>query len=260
MTPVSGQAATEQPPRQLPPPRNRSWFSKTSRSGSIANRCWRTSLSRSTRARCRILLGPAGVGKSVLLKLANGLLRPDSRAGFPALRRRDCTADARSGHSSNYCARASGTVFQEGALFDSLTVRDNVGLPADRGAGAGRRDRRSARDEALRFVELDQYARTCFPASSSGGMRRRVAIARALMSHIRKWMLYDSPDRRPGPGDLDDDRRAGDEAARRLAHQLPGGDASHPGRLHSRETSLQSDDESDGGAARAPRPIPTPPF
>jgi phospholipid/cholesterol/gamma-HCH transport system ATP-binding protein len=137
-------------------------------------------------AETRILLGPAGVGKSVLLKLANGLLRPDEgsvqlfgeeishmkeEALFP-LRTR------------------AGMVFQESALFDSLSVRDNVAyqliqerVPDD--------EIDTRVKEALRFVGLEATF-SLFPDSLSGGMRRRVAIARALI-HTPELLLYDSP-------------------------------------------------------------------
>jgi phospholipid/cholesterol/gamma-HCH transport system ATP-binding protein len=134
----------------------------------------------------RILLGPAGVGKSVLLKLSNGLLRPDSGRIFvfgeeiSAMREDDL-----------FELRGSiGTVFQEGALFDSLTVRDNVGyrlmeehVPED--------EVTQRVTEALRFVELEQTLEK-FPSELSGGMRRRVAIARAIVTDP-KLILYDSP-------------------------------------------------------------------
>jgi phospholipid/cholesterol/gamma-HCH transport system ATP-binding protein len=84
----------------------------------------------------------------------------------------------------------TGMVFQEGALFDSLTVRDNVGyqLISERVPD----DEIDARvHEALRFVELDDTF-ALYPASLSGGMRRRVAIARALI-HQPELLLYDSP-------------------------------------------------------------------
>ena len=134
----------------------------------------------------RILLGPAGVGKSVLLKLVNGLLRPTSGRIFvfgheiSAMREDDL-----------FEVRGSiGTVFQEGALFDSLTVRDNVGyrlieehVPDD--------EITLRVTEALRFVELE-HTLDKFPSQLSGGMRRRVAIARAIVSNPQ-LILYDSP-------------------------------------------------------------------
>jgi phospholipid/cholesterol/gamma-HCH transport system ATP-binding protein len=134
----------------------------------------------------RILLGPAGVGKSVLLKLANGLLRPDS--GCIELFGQDITAMP---ESQLLALRTrTGMVFQEGALFDSLTVRDNVGYQLmERHLPAEEIDQRV--HEALRFVELD-HTYDLLPAALSGGMRRRVAIARAIIDQP-KLLLYDSP-------------------------------------------------------------------
>ncbi len=134
----------------------------------------------------RILLGLAGMGKSTLLKLANGLIRPDSGEIFlfgqpiasmpePAL------LDLR---------RRTGMVFQESALFDSLTVRDNVGWQLiERGVSSETIDRRVHR--ALSFVDLDN-AFSLYPPSLSGGMRRRVSIARAIIDKP-DLILYDSP-------------------------------------------------------------------
>jgi len=134
----------------------------------------------------RILLGPAGVGKSVLLKLINGLLRPD--AGSIQIFGREI-ASMREEQLFPLRTR-TGMVFQEGALFDSLTVRDNVGYQLIQERVADEEiDRRV--HEALRFVELDQTF-DLFPDSLSGGMRRRVAIARALI-HQPELILYDSP-------------------------------------------------------------------
>jgi phospholipid/cholesterol/gamma-HCH transport system ATP-binding protein len=134
----------------------------------------------------RILLGPAGVGKSVLLKLINGLLRPDQ--GSIELFGEEISAMS---EERLFPLRTrTGMVFQEGALFDSLSVRDNVAyqliqeqVPDDE------IDRRV--HEALTFVELDNTF-DLFPGSLSGGMRRRVAIARALI-HQPELLLYDSP-------------------------------------------------------------------
>jgi len=134
----------------------------------------------------RILLGPAGVGKSVLLKLANVILRPDSGRIF--LFGEEITAMPED--ELLKMRMRTGMVFQEGALFDSLTVRDNVGyqlmeqhLPIDQ------IDQRV--HEALRFVELE-HTYEMLPASLSGGMRRRVAIARAIINQP-ELLLYDSP-------------------------------------------------------------------
>lgn len=134
----------------------------------------------------RILLGPAGVGKSVLLKLSNGLLCPD--AGTIHLFGEEISSLPE--ESLFHLRTRTGMVFQEGALFDSLTVRDNVAyqliqerLPDDQIDVRVR--------EALRFVGLEQTF-SLYPGSLSGGMRRRVAIARALI-HTPQLLLYDSP-------------------------------------------------------------------
>lgn len=134
----------------------------------------------------RILLGPAGVGKSVLLKLANGLLTPD--AGRIYLFGRDLS-DLTEDDLLALRVR-TGMVFQEGALFDSLSVRDNVGYQLmERLLPEAEIDQRV--HEALKFVELD-HTFAMLPASLSGGMRRRVAIARAIIDRP-DMLLYDSP-------------------------------------------------------------------
>lgn len=134
----------------------------------------------------RILLGPAGVGKSVLLKLANGLLRPD--AGRIFLFGEEITAMPE--NQLLTLRIRTGMVFQEGALFDSLTVRDNVGYQLmERHLPVEEVDQRVR--EALRFVELE-HTYDLLPASLSGGMRRRVAIARAIIDQP-DLLLYDSP-------------------------------------------------------------------
>ena len=134
----------------------------------------------------RILLGPAGVGKSVLLKLSNGLLRPD-----------DGTIHLFGDEISQFQEQElfplrtrTGMVFQEGALFDSLTVRDNVAYLLIQQEVADQEIDTRVR-EALRFVGLEQTF-SLYPGSLSGGMRRRVAIARALI-HNPQLLFYDSP-------------------------------------------------------------------
>jgi len=134
----------------------------------------------------RILLGPAGVGKSVLLKLILGLIRPQQ--GSIMLFGEEIS---RMPEDNLFPLRArAGIVFQESALFDSLSVRDNVAyqliqerVPDDEVDSRVR--------EALSFVGLAETF-SLFPPSLSGGMRRRVAIARALI-HEPELILYDSP-------------------------------------------------------------------
>lgn len=134
----------------------------------------------------RILLGPAGIGKSVLLKLVNGLLRPDT--GSIRLFGEEITC-LREDLLFPLRAR-TGMVFQEGALFDSLTVRDNVAYQLIQEQVADDEIDSRVR-EALSFVGLEQTF-SMYPSSLSGGMRRRVAIARALI-HRPELLLYDSP-------------------------------------------------------------------
>jgi phospholipid/cholesterol/gamma-HCH transport system ATP-binding protein len=133
-----------------------------------------------------IILGPAGGGKSILLKLANGLMPPDAgRVRLFGLDLATLTQDEIFDLRSHI-----GMVFQESALFDSISVRDNVAyrLLEDRDDPADI-DRRVI--ESLKFVELE-HAIDKFPAELSGGMRRRVAIARAIITDP-KLLLYDSP-------------------------------------------------------------------
>jgi len=134
----------------------------------------------------RVILGPAGCGKSVLMKLANGLLKPDT--GSITVFGHDVT---KMRETELYKLRARiGMVFQESALFDSLSVEDNVAyrlheekVPDD--------EAHTRVVESLKFVELEQ-AIAKFPSELSGGMRRRVSIARAIITKP-DLILYDSP-------------------------------------------------------------------
>jgi phospholipid/cholesterol/gamma-HCH transport system ATP-binding protein len=134
----------------------------------------------------RLLLGPAGGGKSVLLKLANGLIRPDSGRIF--VFGHEITAMQE--NEIFELRSAVGMVFQEGALFDSMNIRDNVGFQLmERRVPDDEVDERV--EEALKFVELGKTMEK-FPSELSGGMRRRVAIARAIIAKP-SLLLYDSP-------------------------------------------------------------------
>src|SRR5665213_3209813 len=134
----------------------------------------------------RVLLGAAGGGKSVLLKLANGLIKPDSGS---ILIFGENIVDMPDEELYKLRGRI-GMIFQEGALFDSLTVRDNVAFRLmEQGVPEAETTQRVT--EALRFVELEQTLDQ-YPSELSGGMRRRVAIARGIVSRP-DLILYDSP-------------------------------------------------------------------
>jgi len=135
----------------------------------------------------KIVLGASGAGKSTILRLILGLLRPDAGAIYVNGHRVD-----RMSESDLMRVRADiGMVFQEGALFDSLTVRENVGyrLFEETALPVAEVDARVA--EVLGYVGLGDYAAR-MPSELSGGQRRRVAIARALTSRPH-MLLYDEP-------------------------------------------------------------------
>src|SRR6202046_1955516 len=133
------------------------------------------------RGETRIILGPAGGGKSVLMKLVNGLIRPDS--GTIRVFGEDVTT-MREVDLFKLRGRI-GMVFQESALFDSLSVEDNVAyrLHEDH---VPEEEAHKRVVEALQFVELENTIAK-FPPELSGGMRRRVIIAKPDL------ILYDSP-------------------------------------------------------------------
>jgi phospholipid/cholesterol/gamma-HCH transport system ATP-binding protein len=138
------------------------------------------------RGETRIILGPAGGGKSVLMKLANGLVRPDS--GTIRIFGEDIT-HMRETDLFKLRARI-GMVFQESALFDSLSVEDNVAYRLHE-EQVPEEEAHKRVVEALQFVELE-HSIDKFPSELSGGMRRRVSIARAIIAKP-DLILYDSP-------------------------------------------------------------------
>jgi phospholipid/cholesterol/gamma-HCH transport system ATP-binding protein len=133
-----------------------------------------------------VLLGETGTGKTLTLKLAAGLLRP-MHGKIEVLGQE---VSSMSEQELLTYRRQLGFVFQEGALFDSITVAENVayGLREER---VSEEEIESRVQEALRFVELEQTGEM-LPSELSGGMRRRVAIARALATRP-PIVLYDSP-------------------------------------------------------------------
>jgi phospholipid/cholesterol/gamma-HCH transport system ATP-binding protein len=139
------------------------------------------------RGETKIIFGIAGSGKSTLLKLALGLFPPDY--GRILVLGQDVTAMS---EQEMFPLRGRiGMVFQESALFDSLTVRENVAYRLVEDRTLSEQEIVDRAREALRFVELE-HTLEMFPSELSGGMRRRVAIARAIVTRP-ELLLYDSP-------------------------------------------------------------------
>jgi len=137
------------------------------------------------KGRTKIILGASGSGKSITLKIITGLLRPDSGAVSVNGHRVDQLSE-----EDLMPVRADlGMIFQEGALFDSLTVRENVGykLYEETEMPLEQVDRRV--EEVLGFIGLGEHIDK-MPSALSGGQRRRVAIARA-MAFKPQVLLYD---------------------------------------------------------------------
>jgi phospholipid/cholesterol/gamma-HCH transport system ATP-binding protein len=135
----------------------------------------------------RILLGASGAGKSVLLKLVLGLLKPDSGTILV-----DGQPIGAMSEADLMRARADiGMLFQENALFDSLTVAENVGYRLYEETDMPREQVRERVEEVLQFIGLAEYIDR-LPSELSGGQRRRVAIARAMAAKP-KLLLFDDP-------------------------------------------------------------------
>ncbi len=134
----------------------------------------------------KAIFGIAGTGKSTILKLALGLVKPDS--GRIYVLGEEVTAMKE--EQLFDLRRKIGMVFQESALFDSLTVEDNVAFRLIEEHVPYEASHQRVL-EVLRFVELE-HTFNLFPSELSGGMRRRVAIARAIISQP-EVLLYDSP-------------------------------------------------------------------
>jgi phospholipid/cholesterol/gamma-HCH transport system ATP-binding protein len=139
------------------------------------------------RGETKAIFGVAGSGKSTILKLAMGLIKSD--AGHIFALGEDVTQ--MSEESLFELRRKIGMVFQESALFDSLTVRENVAFRLMEEHDLSEEEIERRVRESLSFVELE-HTMDMFPSELSGGMRRRVAIARAIVTQP-EILLYDSP-------------------------------------------------------------------
>ena len=135
------------------------------------------------------LLGPSGTGKSVLLKHINGLIRPDAGKVWWTT----WTSPTLSGKELAELRTQIGYVFQNGALFDSMNVFENVRLGISDESKFGDLEYCQARvAECLKLVNLPPETAEKYPAQLSGGMRKRVGIARAIAGEP-KYLLYDEP-------------------------------------------------------------------
>jgi phospholipid/cholesterol/gamma-HCH transport system ATP-binding protein len=134
----------------------------------------------------KVLIGESGSGKTLALKLAAGLIQPDSGT----VRMLGHDLESMSEKELLEFRKKIGFVFQEGALFDSMTVADNVAYVL-REEHVDEQEIEPRVRESLRFVEMEQTMDS-LPDELSGGMRRRVSIARALVSRP-EVVLYDSP-------------------------------------------------------------------
>jgi len=134
-----------------------------------------------------VILGRSGTGKSVLLKHIVGLMKPDKGSVIVE------GEDVSHVHTAELyrIRRLIGFVFQNSALFDSMTVFENVALPLIERGGMSIDEVRQRVIDVLSLVEMEDAA-LLMPEELSGGMRKRVAIARALVAEP-KYILYDEP-------------------------------------------------------------------
>jgi phospholipid/cholesterol/gamma-HCH transport system ATP-binding protein len=136
---------------------------------------------------CVVILGPSGTGKSVLLKHIIGLMQPDAGEVHYCTHRVDTADEA----ELEDIRRHIGFLFQGGALFDSLSVYDNIAFPLHEHTKLKERDIRDRVAAKLAMVGLDGTQKL-MPSELSGGMRKRVALARAIALDPQV-MLYDEP-------------------------------------------------------------------
>ncbi|MFM7050703.1 MAG: ABC transporter ATP-binding protein, partial [Planctomycetota bacterium] len=134
-----------------------------------------------------VVLGPSGCGKSVMLKHLVGLLRPDRGEVYYETQRIDALSERRLAP----IRRNFGFLFQQGALFDSMTVGDNVAFPLRELHGGPPYDEDARVRRVLRMVGLE-HTILQYPTELSGGQQKRVALARAIVTNPR-ILLLDEP-------------------------------------------------------------------
>jgi phospholipid/cholesterol/gamma-HCH transport system ATP-binding protein len=134
-----------------------------------------------------VVIGGSGTGKSVLLKHIIGLLKPDSGT----VRVDDTAVETLNNRQITEFRRKFGMSFQEGALFDSMTVWQNVAFPLQRLTKMSRAEIDDRVEECLSMVRLEGTGDK-LPSQLSGGMRRRVGFARSV-AHNPEILLFDEP-------------------------------------------------------------------
>ncbi len=137
--------------------------------------------------RTTVILGPSGAGKSVMLKLMIGLLKPEAGEIWFGGTRIDGLPERHLGD----IRRRTGFLFQQGALFDSMTVLDNVSFPLQEHTDLDAAARRSRVQETLQLLGVAELMDR-LPSELSGGQRKRIALARAVVLRP-ECMLYDEP-------------------------------------------------------------------
>ena len=137
--------------------------------------------------RTRVIMGPSGCGKSVLLKHMVGLLRPDRGEVWYEDQRVDTLAEI----DLVPIRRQFGFLFQQGALFDSMSVRENIEFPLQEHSKLTHEEREERVRRVLRMVGLEDVINK-MPADLSGGQRKRIALARAIVLEPNV-ILYDEP-------------------------------------------------------------------
>ncbi len=138
-----------------------------------------------------VVLGGSGSGKTVLMKHVIGLFKPDRGSVFV----NGVEISKLEGKALTEARQVFGMVFQGAALFDSMTVFDNVAFPLTEKASRARKSPEEIRArvvEKLKVVDLGEEVLQRWPSELSGGMRKRVALARALVSDPQV-VLYDEP-------------------------------------------------------------------